>query len=157
MFRTIALVDCWSHDHWLEVNHEDPEIRSEDCGPGSHGFMLLDLHDERPDAAAMESAVGRMREALPDLMDGHGELRCAAAIDDAAWARLVGSAPAWMRRSAEANRASFPNRDHERDPAWLDLRTTDLDEALRMLDAARMPIVPSDRHGLGPDAPALRP
>jgi hypothetical protein len=154
MFRTVALIACWSHDYWLDIRHEDLTIRSEDKGPNSHEFMLIDASPARPDDARTNEVAAKKRIDLPDIMDGHGEVHCVLVLDDEAWKRVVASAPSWIRRNAEAD-SRFATEEHLRaDPGWLNLHGLDLEEALRMVTAAQVPVIPGDRYGMPADAKA---
>lgn len=157
MFRTVALIACWSHDYWLDIRHEDPTIRSADEGPSSHEFMLLDSSPIQPDDARIDEIVAKTRIDLPDVMDGHGEIHCVLVLHNDAWRRVVDSAPWWIRRNAEANRHTrlMTEERLQTDREWLNLHGMDLEEALSMVAAAQVPVIPGDRYGTTANTKAI--
>lgn len=88
---TVALVTLfarWFYDCWSEINHDDPELRQPDLGPGNltHNFSMTSDHPPTPAEVkdALDATVGLFRND-----DGKSVMLHYAVMDDVAWTALV--------------------------------------------------------------------
>ena len=86
--RLVALVAVWSWDHWLDVNHDEPDLRPDDSGPDGYEHLLVATFDPAPSDCEVRRALEDLRVSLSGA-DGHAELHSHALMDDGTWRRFL--------------------------------------------------------------------
>ncbi len=85
MFRLVALIAGWSHDYWIDINHEDPELREPDTGPNHYRLILVRSWNAAPSADDVEAETAFLLHDYLPHADGHDKLHTHAVLDEHQW------------------------------------------------------------------------
>jgi hypothetical protein len=155
MFRMIALIACWSHDYWLDVNHEDPNLRDPDYGPSRYEIILVRSWRELPTTSELFAEAVFLQENYLHNADGHKELHSHALLDGGQWQSMRSAAHRAPPNDLTEQTGSNALFRHGR---WRPVEVCGLltfQEAIAMMYASGALLASSERSLLPPGAPAI--
>ena len=89
MFRMVAVIACWSHDYWVDVNHADPHLRERDAGPNGYLIMLIENWSAAPSSIEVAGEVDFLQSDYLTHADGHERLHSYSVLNESEWNSMI--------------------------------------------------------------------